>query len=136
MGCDASGVCSDPLTIFAYSQSSAVAALAENQLADDKIPTDALRFVLDGANPKGVPDDLFPTDVYNIHGDAWAEPLSLGTSLHDIFYGMLLHESYLGLTPAEIGSATTVVDGLTTFHDIPTLATNALLEALLSAHGV
>ena len=52
MGCNASGVCSDPLTIFTYSQSSAVASLAEQQLADDKIPDDALRFVMLGANPR------------------------------------------------------------------------------------
>ena len=48
MHCAASGLCSDPLTIFTYSQSSVVASLAEQQLADDKIPTDALRFVMVG----------------------------------------------------------------------------------------
>jgi hypothetical protein len=131
MGCNVSGVCSDPLTIFAYSQSSAVAALDEKTLSADGIPTDALRFVLDGANPTGVPDNLYPTDIYNIHGDAWATPFSMGTSLHDIFYGMLLHDAYLGLTPAEIASATPTVDGLTTDFDIPTLATHPLLEALM-----
>jgi PE-PPE domain len=133
MGCDASGVCSDPLTIFTYSQSSAVAALAEQQLADDKIPTDALRFVMVGANPNGVPDNLYPTEIYDIHGDTWAEPGSLGTTWQDVILGMELHEAYLGLTPAEIGSATTVVDGMTTFHDIPTLTTAELWAALFTA---
>jgi hypothetical protein len=38
MACNASGLCSDPLTIFTYSHSSAIADLAEQQLADDKIP--------------------------------------------------------------------------------------------------
>ena len=66
MDCTTSGVCSDPLTIFTYSQSSAVAALAEQQLADDGIPTDALHFVMLGADPLGVPDNLYPTEVYNI----------------------------------------------------------------------
>ena len=121
MGCDASGVCSDPLTIFTYSQSSAIASLAEQQLTDDKIPTDALRFVMLGANPTGVPDNLYPTDVYNIHGDAWAEPGSLGTTWQDIVLGMVLHEAYLGLTPAEIASATTIVEGMTTVYEMPTL---------------
>jgi hypothetical protein len=93
MGCDATGVCSDPLTIFTYSQSSAIAALAEQELADDKIPTDALRFVMLGANPTGVPNDLFPTEIYNIHGDAWAEPGSLGTTWQDILFGAELHEA-------------------------------------------
>ena len=38
----------DPLTIFGSSQSAVVASLAEQQLADDGIPSDALRFVLIG----------------------------------------------------------------------------------------
>jgi hypothetical protein len=133
MACNASGVCSDPLTIFTYSQSSAIADLAEQQLADDKIPTDALRFVDLGDNPLGVPDNLYPTDVYDINGDFWALPGSIGTTAPDIELGMLLHEAYLGLTPAEIGSATTIVEGMTTFYDIPTLTTTQLWEALLSA---
>ena len=133
MGCNASGVCSDPLTIFTYSQSSAIASLAEQQLADDKIPTDALRFVMDGANPAGVDDNLYPTEVYNIDGDFWAQPGASGTTLQDIEMGMLLHEAYLGLTPAEIDSATKVVDGMTTVFDIPTLTGTQLWEALLSA---
>ena len=135
MGCDASGVCSDPLTIFTYSQSSAIASLAEQQLADDKIPTDALRFVMLGANPTGVPDNLYPTEVYNIHGDFWAEPGTLGTTWQDILLGMVLHDAYLGLTPAEIDSATSVVEGLTTVYDIPTLTTTELWEALISTLG-
>jgi hypothetical protein len=135
MACNASGVCSDPLTIFTYSQSSAIADLAEQQLADDKIPTDALRFVDLGDNPLGVPDNLYPTDVYDINGDFWALPGSIGTTAPDIELGMLLHETYLGLTPAEIDSATTTVEGMTTFYDIPTLTTTQLWEALLSAAG-
>jgi hypothetical protein len=133
MDCTASGVCSDPLTIFTYSQSSAIASLAEQQLADDKIPSEALRFVMLGANPAGVPDNLYPTEVYNIDGDFWAEPGSLGTTLQDVVLGMLLHDAYLGLTPAEIDSATTVVEGLTTYFDIPTLTTAQLWDALLGA---
>jgi hypothetical protein len=133
MGCNAAGVCSDPLTIFTYSQSSAIADLAEKQLAADKIPTDALRFVMLGDNPTGTPDNLYPTEVYNIHGDFWAEPGSLGTTWQDVMLGMELHEAYLGLTPAEIDSATSVVDGMTTIYDIPTLTTAQLWEALLTA---
>ncbi len=133
MGCNASGVCSDPLTIFTYSQSSAVASLAEQQLVADKIPTDALRFVMVGANPNGVPDNLYPTDVYNIHGDFYAEPGTLGTTWQDVMLGMELHEAYLGLTSAEIDSATSVVHGMTTVFDIPTLTTVELWEALISA---
>jgi PE-PPE domain len=72
MDCNTSGVCSDPMTIFTYSQGSAVAALAEQQLADDKIPDDALRFVMLGANPTGIPDNPYPTEVHNIDGDFYA----------------------------------------------------------------
>jgi hypothetical protein len=37
------------------------------------------------------------------------------------------------LTPAEIDSATTVVDGMTTINDIPTLTSTELWDALLNA---
>jgi PE-PPE domain len=133
MHCAVSGVCSDPLTIFTYSQSSAVAALAEQQLEVDKIPTDALRFVMLGANPLGVPDNLYPTEVYNINGDFWAQPGASGTTWQDVLLGMELHEAYLGLTSSEIGSATSVVEGLTTINDIPTLTTTQLVEAFINA---
>ena len=135
MGCNAVGVCSDPLTIFTYSQSSAIAALAEQQLADDKIPTDALRLVMTGADPLGVPDNLYPTEVFNIDGDFWAEPGASGATTDDILFGMVLHFAYLWLDPAEIDSATQVVDGLTTLNDIPTLTTTQLIEALLTAYS-
>ncbi|RRR46849.1 PE-PPE domain-containing protein [Mycolicibacter terrae] len=133
MDCDASGACSDPLTIFTYSQSSLVAALAEQQLAEAGVPSDALRFVMLGANTTVVPNDLYPTEVYNIHGDAYAEPGVLGTSWQDLMLGLELHEAYLGLTPAEIDAATTTVDGLTTINDIPTLTSTELWDALLNA---
>jgi hypothetical protein len=133
MGCNASGVCSDPLTIFTYSQSSAVASLAEQQLAADKIPDDALRFVMLGANPSGVPDNLYPTEAYNINGDFWAQPGSDGTTLQGELFGMELHDAYLGLTSAEIDSATKVVEGMTTVFDIPTLTTTQLIEAVVGA---
>ncbi len=133
MGCDASGVCSDPLTIFTYSQSSAVASLAEPQIAADGIPTDALRFVMLGANPTGVPDNLYPTEIYDIHGDTFAEPGSLGTTFQDILLGSELHDAYLGLNPTEIASAIPTVEGMTTFYDIPTLTTAELWQALLNA---
>ena len=132
MGCDASGVCSDPLTIFTYSQSSAVADLAEQQLADDKIPSDALRFVMLGDNPLASPDHLYPTEIYNIDGDVWAQPSTIGSTWEQLLFGLGLHEAYLGLTPAEINSATTVVDGLTIIHDIPTLTFTELWDAFIN----
>jgi hypothetical protein len=135
MDCTA-GVCSDPLTIFTYSQSSAVADLAEKQLADDKIPTDALRFVMLGDNTLGTPDNLYPTEVYNFDGDIWANPGSVGTTFQDFVLGLLLHDAYLGLTPADIASATTIVEGMTTVFDIPTLTLTELWDALLNTATV
>jgi hypothetical protein len=132
MDCNTAGVCSDPLTIFTYSQSSAVASLAEPQLSADNIPDDALRFVMLGANPSGVPDNLYPTEVYNINDDFYAQPTS-DTTLPQIEYGMELHDAYMGLTPSEIDAATPVVDGMTTVNDIPTLTTLELTTALLAA---
>lgn len=132
MGCDAAGICSDPLTIFTYSQSSAVAALAESELSANHIPTDALRFVMLGANPAVVPDNLYPTEVYNIDGDLWAQPSTIGSTWQEILLGLGLHEAYLGLTQDQIGSATTLVDGLTTLHDIPTLTIPELWEAFIN----
>ena len=107
-------------------------ALAEQQLEADKIPSEALRFVMLGANPTGVPDNLYPTEVYNINGDFWAQPGSDGTTFQGEIFGMELHDAYLGLTPAEIASATPVVEGMTTVFDIPTLTLTELWDALLS----
>jgi hypothetical protein len=132
MGCDA-GVCSDPLTIFTYSQSSAIAALAEQQLAADNIPDDALRFVMTGADPLGVPDNLYPTEVYNIDGDFWVLPGTLGTTWQDIELELVQHFAYLWLTPAEVDAATPAVDGMTTIFDMPTLSLNELWDALITA---
>ncbi len=132
MGCNGAGVCSDPLTIFTYSQSSAIAALAQHDLADNNIPSDALRFIMLGANPTGVPDNLYPTEIFNIDGDLWAEPTSIGSTWQDILLGFGLHLAYLGLTDEQIDSATTVVDGLTTIHEIPTLTFPELFDALIN----
>lgn len=141
MGCGASGVCTDPLTIFTYSQSSLVASYAEQQLIDAGVPTDALRFVMLGANPDAVPTDLYPTEVFNIDGDvftndlvqSWVDLLTGRTSLQDLLLGLALHNAYFGLTPDQIDSATSVVDGMTTFNEIPTLTLPELWQALLSA---
>ena len=73
------------------------------------------------------PNNDYETLVYTIYGDMWADvtaPLCL-----------LCHDAYLGLTPAEISSAVPVIDGLTTYFDIPALSTTALDNALLSAFG-
>jgi hypothetical protein len=149
----------DPLTIFGYSQSAVVASLAEQQLANDGIPSDALRFVLigDTASAEGgflntfigslptedqsgaieiadllgfgnllgatTPDNLYPTDVYTITNDGWADwPSNIDTSLtadYLAYIGLSLeHLEYLVLTPEMISSASQAVEGMTTYFTI------------------
>ena len=46
---------------------------------------------------------------------------------------MAIHNAYLGLTAEQIDSATSVVDGMTTFNEIPELTTAELWSALFSS---
>ena len=78
------------------------------------------------------PNDLYPTDVYTLTGDFWADyPVSADEGW---VLGFFEHGQYLGLTESEIqaamnGAATTVVDGLTTYYTIPD--PSDLIETLL-----
>jgi hypothetical protein len=149
---------SDPLTIMGYSQSAVIASLDEKTLANDGIPPDALRFVLigDTSSAEGgflstwgdkpigeeiltllgdsnlidstTPDNLYPTDVYTLRGDGWAD-WDNGANL----LGMIsTHLEYFGLTAQDIASATlTNVDGLTDYYSLADPAN--LLETLLTA---
>jgi hypothetical protein len=155
----------NPLYIYGYSQSSVVASLAEQQLYDDGIPSDALHFVLvgDSASAMGgflntfldplpeslqnsitellemlgygdvigatTPDDLYPTDVYTLSGDGWAN-WDGGKNAPGLFVD---HLAYLGLTPEDVASATSVTDDMTTYHLIDSADVNmfsALSEGL------
>lgn len=73
------------------------------------------------------PNNDYETYVYTIYGDVWADVTAPAC--------LLCHDAYLGLTPAEISSAVPVIDGLTTYFDIPALSTIALENALLAAAG-
>jgi hypothetical protein len=79
------------------------------------------------------PNNLYPTEVFTIQGDFYGDfgPNGADTSL----LGLLDHEAYLGLTQAEIDSATTVVDGMTTYYDIPALTGPELWSALIDSLG-
>jgi len=57
----------------------------------------------------------------------------LGATWDDIELELAQHFAYLWLTPAEIASATTVVDGLTTVFDMPTLTIDQLWDSLIAA---
>lgn len=71
------------------------------------------------------PDNLYPTDVYSLSGDGWAI-YENGLNNAGLFSD---HLEYLGLTPAEIGSATSDVIGQTDYHTISDAMVNSL-EAL------
>jgi PE-PPE domain len=153
----------DPLTIFAYSQSAIVASLAEQTLHADGVPTDDLDFVFigDPASAEGgylttadatttaeqilndlgagnlfdatTPDNFYPTDVYTLQGDGFANWGNL-PELEAIAGLFSTHLEYLGLTEAEIQSATETVEGLTNYFTIPdpTNALQALLDAAMA----
>jgi hypothetical protein len=72
------------------------------------------------------PDEYFPTQVYSLSGDGWA---NYDGGAHDA--GMYSdHLEYLGLTPAEIASAgAPVTEGLTQYFTIQDSMVNSL-EAL------
>jgi hypothetical protein len=68
------------------------------------------------------PDNLYPTDVYTLSGDGWAN-WDDGQNLLGMYTD---HLEYLGLTPAEIESATLSTDGLTDYYTIDSADVNGL----------
>jgi len=78
------------------------------------------------------PNDLYPTDVYTVTGDFWADyPVAADEGF---ILGFFEHGDYMGLTESEIqaamnDTATTDVDGLTTYYTIP--EPSDLIETLL-----
>ena len=81
------------------------------------------------------PDNLYPTDVYTLSGDGWAN-WDDGQNILGMF---TTHLEYLGLTPAEINSATLSTDGLTDYYTIDSADVNnlsALWNATLLALSV
>lgn len=163
----------DPLYIFGYSQSAVEASMAEQQLAQDGIPSSDLHFVLvgDSASADGgflntfisslppawqqfettalenagvgnvlgatTPDNFFPTDVYTLSGDGWAN-WDNGANI----LGMVTsHLEYLGMTPQEVATATlSQVDNLTSYFTIDSADINGLAALwdglLIAASGV
>jgi hypothetical protein len=71
------------------------------------------------------PDNLYPTDVYSLTADGWTN-WDDGANIYGMFTD---HLEYLGLTPAEIATATETTDGLTNYYTIDNANVNDL-EAL------
>jgi hypothetical protein len=84
------------------------------QSIDDFLMQILKEFNADSVFGDVTPNDLYPTDVYTLTGDGWAN-WDDGTNTSGMFSQ---HLAYLGLTPDEIASATTVQDGLTDYHII------------------
>jgi PE-PPE domain len=71
------------------------------------------------------PDNLYPTDAYSLTTDGWTD-WDGGANTYGMFTD---HLEYLGLTPAEIATATETTDGLTHYYTIDDTNVNDL-EAL------
>jgi hypothetical protein len=140
---------------FGYSQSATIETLELEQLAalpaDERPSTDQLAFVMigDGNNPDGgllerfdgafipsldasfsgaTPDDVYPTDIYTLQYDGWADypqyPLNILADLNAFAGIAYVHGEYPDLTAAQVGSATdlptTASDTMTNYYLIPT----------------
>jgi PE-PPE domain len=68
------------------------------------------------------PDNLYPTDAYSLTTDGWTNWADGANT-----YGMFTdHLEYLGLTPAEVATATETTDGLTHYFTIDDTNVNDL----------
>jgi len=164
----------NPVVVFGYSQSSEASSLLMQQLQADGVPSDDVHFVLvgDPVNPNGgfmntfdfpagntsaftaldvpfepaTPSDLYPTDIYTLEYDGFADfphyTTNLLADLNAMLGFFLEHISYLNLTPDQInnaillpGSEALTGEGLTDYYMIPSNSL-PILEPLLLIPGV
>ena len=164
----------NPVVVFGYSQSTDAASQIMSQLAQQGVPSDDVHFVLvgDPQNPNGgfvntfdspagntaaftpfdqsfepaTPSDLYPTDIYTLEYDGFADfPHYTTNLLSDLnaYLGVFLeHFLYLDITPAQIdsaillpGSEALTGEGLTDYYLIPS-AGLPILEPLLLIPGI
>ncbi|BBX47065.1 PE-PPE domain-containing protein [Mycobacterium cookii] len=148
----------NPVVVFGYSQSSEASSLLMQQLQADGVPSDDVHFVLVGdlLNPNGgfmntfdfpagntaaftaldvpfepaTPSDLYPTDIYTLEYDGFADFPHYTTNLLSDLNAMLgfffEHFTYLDLAPDQInnaillpGSEALTGQGLTDYYMIP-----------------
>ncbi|HUB54437.1 MAG TPA: PE-PPE domain-containing protein [Mycobacterium sp.] len=163
----------NPVVVSGYSQSSDAASLTMSQLAQQGVPGDDVHFVLLGdlQNPNGgslntfdfpagntsaytafdlpfepaTPSDLYPTDIYTIEYDGFADfphyTTNLLSDLNAEVGVFLAHFLYLDITPGQIdnaillpGSEALTGEGLTDYYMIPN-DNLPLLEPLLLIPG-
>lgn len=141
----------NPAVVFGYSQSSVLSTFTMQQLQALGVPTGDVHFVLVGntANPNGglltsfvspgmkltipgvvtfgnpTPNNLYPTDVYTLEYDGWADfphyPLNLLSDLNALIGMDTRHLAYLGLSQSQIANAIplpTTGDTLVNYHMI------------------
>src|SRR6202044_2151428 len=164
----------NPVVVFGYSQSSDAASLIMSQLAQQGVPSDDVHFVLvgDPQNPDGgfvntfdfpagntsafsalgesfepaTPSDLYPTDIYTLEYDGFADfphyTTNLLSDLNAMLGFFLAHFTYLDLTPEQIdnaillpGSEALTGVGLTDYYMIAN-DTLPILEPLLLIPGI
>jgi hypothetical protein len=164
----------NPVVIFTFSQSSDAASLVMQKLHDAGVPTDDVHFVMTGdvQNPNGgflntfdfpsgntgaftasdvpfeppTPSDLYPTDIYTLEYDGFADfphyTTNLLSDLNAILGFFLAHFTYLDITADQIGKATLLPgsdaltgEGLTDYYLIPN-ANLPILEPLLLIPGI
>jgi hypothetical protein len=82
------------------------------------------------------PNDLYPTAVYTVIGDFWADYPDSAQRLW--VPGLLQHGDYLGLSESDIQDATATDDGLTTYYTIadPAHLVNILLTTARNDFGL
>ena len=164
----------NPVVVFGYSQSSEASSLLMPQLQADGVPSDDVHFVLVGdlVNPNGgfmntfdfpagntsafsaldvpfepaAPSDLYPTDIYTLEYDGFADfphyTTNLLSDLNAMLGFFLEHTTYLNLTPDQInnaielpGSEALTGEGLTDYYLIPN-DNLPILEPLLFIPGI
>jgi hypothetical protein len=164
----------NPVVVFGYSQSSEASSLLMQQLQADGVPSDDVHFVMvgDPVNPNGgfmntfdfpagntsafgpldvpfepaTPSDLYPTDIYTLEYDGFADfphyTTNLLSDLNAMLGFFLAHFTYLDLTPDQINSAIELPgsealtgEGLTDYFMIPN-DTLPILEPLLLIPGI
>ena len=94
---------------------------------------------VDGVLGNLTPDDLYPTTIYTLAGDAVADfqqDFTAGGPLDPAVGLFVQHVEYLGLTPTQIADATTSTNGDLTYVDISDNINNfdAWIDAI--GHGV
>jgi PE-PPE domain len=164
----------NPVVVFGYSQSSEASSLLMQQLDADGVPSDDVHFVMvgDPDNPDGgfmntfdfpagntsaftaldvpfenaTPSDLYPTDIYTLEYDGFADfphyTTNLLSDLNATLGFFLEHFTYLDLSPDQIndaillpGSEALTGQGLTDYYMIAS-DTLPILEPLLLIPGI